>query len=384
MKILHTADWHLGRIFHNVHLTDDQAHVLDQFVALARDVRPDLVIVAGDVYDRAVPPQEAVALLDDVLSRLVEVADAVLVIAGNHDSPQRLGFGSRLLARGGLHVRGAFAPDATPLMLEDAHGPVAVHAVPFLDPVRMRSLLPDAGISDQASAMRAACALARRASPDGTRSVLVAHATVLGGEASESERPLSIGGTEAVPPETFAGFDYVALGHLHRPQRAGGGNVRYSGSLLKYSFSEAAHAKSVTFVEMDAEGRCRIETPRLAPRHDVRTVSGRLAGLLEQARREPSSDYLQVVLEDEGPVFDAMPRLREHWPNVLEIRRPALVAASGTDPAGPAVSASARHAGRETLFAEFFERVTGEEMTPPQRAALLEVLQELRRTEREG
>ncbi len=384
MKILHTADWHLGRIFHNVHLTDDQAHVLDQFVALARDVRPDLVIVAGDVYDRAVPPQEAVALLDDVLSRLVEVAGAVLVIAGNHDSPQRLGFGSRLMARGGLHVHGAFAPDAAPLMLEDMHGPVAVHAVPFLDPVRMRSLLPDAGISDQASAMRAACALARRASPDGTRSVLVAHATVLGGETSESERPLSIGGTEAVPPETFAGFDYVALGHLHRPQRVDDENIRYAGSLLKYSFSEATHAKSVTFVEMDAGGRCRIETPHLAPRHDVRTVSGRLSALLEQARHEPSSDYLQVVLEDDGPVFDAMPRLREHWPNVLEIRRPALVAASGADPAGPAVSASARHAGRETLFAEFFERVTGEEMTPPQRAALLEVLQELRRTEREG
>ncbi len=384
MRILHTADWHLGRIFHNVHLTDDQAHVLDQFVALARDVRPDLVIVAGDVYDRAVPPQEAVALLDDVLSRLVEVAGAVLVIAGNHDSPQRLGFGSRLLARGGLHVRGAFDPDAAPLMLEDAHGPVAVHAVPFLDPVRMRSQLPDAGITDQASAMRAACALARRACPDDARSVLVAHATVLGGEASESERPLSIGGTEAVPPETFAGFDYVALGHLHRPQRVGGETVRYAGSLLKYAFSEADHAKSVTLVEMDARGRCRFETPHLVPRHDVRTVTGRLADLLEHAARAPSSDYLQVVLEDEGPVFDAMSRLREHWPNVLEIRRPALVAATVAGAAATTGPAPRRHVDRETLFAEFFARVTGEEMSEAQRTALRGVLEDLRRAEREG
>ncbi len=384
MRILHTADWHLGRIFHNVHLTDDQAHVLDQLVLLARDVRPDLVVVAGDVYDRAVPPQEAVALLDDVLSRLVEAAGAVLVIAGNHDSPQRLGFGSRLLAHGGLHVRGAFDPEAPPLMLEDAHGPVAVHAVPFLDPVRMRELLPDAGITDQASAMRAACGLARRRCGDGIRSVLAAHATVLGGEASESERPLSIGGTEAVPPEILAGFDYVALGHLHRPQRAGGENIRYAGSPLKYSFSEAGHAKSVTFVEMDAEGRCRIETPRLEPRHDVRIATGRLADLLARARREPSSDYLQVVLEDEGPVFDAMSRLREHWPNVLEIRRPALVAATDAGPEAPAASTRRRHADRETLFAEFFGKVAGAEMTPPQRAALAEVLEELRRAEREG
>jgi len=231
---------------------------------------------------------------------------------------------------------------------------------------------------------RAFEAPARRRCGDGIRSVLAAHATVLGGEASESERPLSIGGTEAVPPEILAGFDYVALGHLHRPQRAGGENIRYAGSPLKYSFSEAGHAKSVTFVEMDAEGRCRIETPRLEPRHDVRIATGRLADLLARARREPSSDYLQVVLEDEGPVFDAMSRLREHWPNVLEIRRPALVAATDAGPEAPAASTRRRHADRETLFAEFFGKVAGAEMTPPQRAALAEVLEELRRAEREG
>ncbi len=384
MKILHTADWHLGRIFHNIHLTDDQAHVLDQLVDLARDIRPDLIIVAGDVYDRAVPPQEAVALLDDVLSRLVETAQAVLIIAGNHDSPQRLGFGSRLLAHGGLHVYGDFLPDAEPLMLEDAHGPVAVHAVPFLDPVRIRHLLPDAGITDQASAMRAACSLARCRQPKGIRSVLAAHATVLGGETSESERPLSIGGSEAIPPETFSGFDYVALGHLHRPQRAGGETVRYAGSLLKYSFSETDHVKSVTFVEMNAEGRCRIEQPRLHPRHDVRTETGRFVDLLEYAAGNPSSDYLQVVLEDDGPVFDAMPRLREHWPNVLEIRRPAFLPSPAAQDATPAEPARHSRADRESLFAEFFEQVTGESMTEPQHAALLEVLRDLRRTEREG
>ncbi len=384
MKILHTADWHLGRIFHNIHLTDDQAHVLGQLVDLARDIRPDLIVVAGDVYDRAVPPQEAVALLDDVLSRLVETAQAVLVIAGNHDSPQRLGFGSRLLAHGGLHVRGEFLPDAEPLMLEDTHGAVAVHAVPFLDPIRIRHLLPGENITDQASAMQAACALARHRQPEGARSVLVAHATVLGSETSESERPLSIGGSEAIAPESFAGFDYVALGHLHRPQHAGGKTIRYAGSLLKYSFSETEHEKSVTFVEMDAEGQCRIEPFRLDPRHDVRTVSGRFSDLLKQAERTPSSDYLQVMLEDDGPVFDAMPRLREYWPNVLEIRRPILSPSLEAEVATPAVSPLRPHADRASLFAEFFAQVTGEEMTTTQARTLREVLDTLRRTEREG
>src|SRR3954464_6712037 len=255
MRFLHTADWHLGRLFHGVHLTDDQRHVLNQVVEIARDSRPDVVLVAGDIYDRAVPPPEAVELLDEILSRLViELKLPVVLIAGNHDSPGRLHFGSRLLAERRLYVTGHLPARCEALVLEDAHGPVSFYAIPYAEPSTVRQCLECPEVTDHNAAMAAILARVRENCPVSPRSVIVAHAFVAGGQECESERPLSVGGAGTVDVSCFAGFDYVALGHLHRPQKihCPGGLVQYSGSLLKYSFDEADHSKSVTLVEMDA------------------------------------------------------------------------------------------------------------------------------------
>ncbi len=378
MRLLHTADWHLGRIFHGVHLTEDQAHVLDELVRLVADARPDAVLVAGDVFDRAVPPQEAVALLDEVLSRIVLGLEVpVVLVAGNHDSPERLAFGAEMLARSRLHVAGRVAAEPRPVVLEDAHGPVEVWPVPFLEPAVVREALGDGEVHDQRAALAAMLDRVRAAATPGRRQVLVAHAAVAGCATSESERPLAIGGAETVEPALFEGFHYVALGHLHRPQAAGAGHVRYAGSLLKYSFSEIDHVKSVTLVELDRAGRCRTEAIPLAPRRDLRRIEGRIAEIEARGPEGPSEDYLLVRLLDEGPVVDPMGRLRRIYPNVLHVERPRWTPQAD----GAARPDVHRRLSDEDLFAAFFEQMTGEALDAEARETLREVLDALRREE---
>ena len=384
MRWLHTADWHLGRIFHGVHLTDDQAHLLRQVVDLAREGRVDAVLVCGDIYDRAVPPPEAVALLDEVLSRLVlDLEVPVLLISGNHDSPQRIGFASRVLSRQGLHAAGQVALDPPAITLEDRHGPVRFHPLPYAEPALVRELLPpdrrDA-VRDHDSAMAARLAALKPTTE--RRSVLMVHGVVLGAEASESERPLATGEAGNIAPERFDALGYVALGHLHRPQAVIPGRVEYPGSIYKYSFAEAAQTKSVNLVEMDREGRCQVERVALSPRRDVRRVEG----TLEQLLREPDGsssrdDYLMVTLLDREPILDAMGRLHAVYPNVLHVERPRQV------PEVPEHGRSAtpeRRLGELELFSAFFAQVTGETLTDPQARAFSEVVDRLHQEEREA
>ena len=218
MRLILTADWHLGRLFHGGHLTGDQAHLLEQFTELVRDGRPDAVLIAGDVYDRAVPPPEAVELLDDVLTRLaLDLKTRTVMIAGNHDSPSRLGFGSRALAGAGLHVFGRPDPDGAPVMLEDRHGPVAVHAFTYAEPAVVREIYATEEARDQQSAMSVRIRQARESKITAGRSIALAHAFVAGGESTESERPLSVGGVDTLDAGLFAPFQFTVLGHLHRP-----------------------------------------------------------------------------------------------------------------------------------------------------------------------
>ena len=381
MRIIHTADWHLGRIFYGVHLTQDQAYVLDQFVNLVREAKPDAVVIAGDVYDRAVPPPEAVSLLDETLSRLViDLKTRVILIAGNHDSPERLGFGTRLLSQSGLHVAGRVGLDPLWTSLTDAHGTVSVCTIPYAEPALVRDRLGNPDLSDHAAAMRALIAKARETRPRGTRSVLVAHALVVGGEESESERPLSVGGTGAVEPSVFDGFSFVALGHLHRPQRAGNDRIHYSGSLLQYSFSEAAHSKSVNLVELDAAGRCRLERIPLAPRRAVRCVTGTLDALLNAPVGNDADDYLSVTLLDKGPVFDPIGRLRSKYPNVLELKRAERIGRS--DAAASRVDY--RTLSDREIFTSFFQTVKGEAASEDEVNAYLGVVERLHALERES
>jgi len=380
MRIIHTADWHLGRIFYGVHLTPDQAYVLDQFINLVRDAKPDVVVIAGDVYDRAVPPPEAVSLLDETLSRLViELKTRVVLIAGNHDSPERLGFGTRLLSQSGLHVAGRLGLDPVWTSPTDAHGPVNICAIPYADPALARERLGNPELFDHATAMQAAIAKARETRPRGVRSVLVAHALVVGSEESESERPLSVGGTGAIRPSVFDGFSFVALGHLHRPQRAGNDRIHYSGSLLQYSFSEAGHAKSVNLVEIDAAGRASVERIPLVPRRAVRCVTGTIEELLLAPVGSEADDYLSVTLRDKGPVFDPIGRLRAKYPNVLELKRAELLARGDGS-----ARVDYRTLSDREIFASFFQTVRGEAASEEEINAYLAVVEGVRATERES
>lgn len=384
MRFIHTADWHLGRLFCGVHLTADQAHVLDQLVQLVGDTRPDALLISGDIYDRAVPPPEAVELLDDTLCRLVLGCRVpVVMIAGNHDSPQRIGFGARLLADRGLHVFGTLSPEPGCVQFEDDDGPVRVYALPYAEPSVVRGCLGlSEGVRDHDSATRALC---RRIRDDracaGARTILVAHAFVSGGSESESERPLAVGGAFAVDPAAFDGFDFVALGHLHRPQATATRAASYAGSLLKYSFSEANHHKSVSVVEMGSDGACTVERVPLAPRRDVRCVEGLLKDILRgpQDGANPD-DYLLVRLLDRGAILDALGKLREVYPNVLHVERPELTV-DGRSGSGPA---DHRRLSDAEMFQSFFRDTTGDELSADELDAYTTVVNEMRQREREA
>lgn len=381
MRFLHTADWHLGRILHGRSLIEDQAHVLEQFVALVRDTRPDAVLIAGDVYDRAVPPAEAVNLLDDTLSRIV-LGEGVptIVIAGNHDSPDRLGFGARVLASRGLTIVGRVDAPHEGVAFDDTWGRVVVHPLPYAEPALVRDAL-GTDIAGHQAALAALLDRVRDMHPAGARSVVMAHAFVAGGAESESERPLSVGGSGAVDARLFVNFDYVALGHLHRPQSAGANHVRYAGSLLKYSFSEAGHNKSVSLVELGAPGKVCVEEIALTPLRDLRVLTGTLDGLVAASAADTAlADYVFASLTDRGALLDPMARLREVWPNVLGCERTVL-SAGGSAAAGRARS---RELDTRALFADFFREVADAPLDDAQSAALGEALEALAHETREA
>lgn len=401
MRFIHTADWHLGRLFHGVHLTDDQAFVLDGLIALIDDRRPDAVVIAGDVYDRALPPTEAVALLDETLRRIVDdLAVPVLMVAGNHDSPTRLGFAASLLRERGLHVAGPPAEQPLQVVLHDDHGPVVFALLPFAEPAMARAVYGDPALHDQAAAVAAGVERAREQVPSGTRGVLVTHCFAAGSLQSESERPLTVGGSGAVPPQVFAAFDYVALGHLHRPQavhtdtgprlddtKAPAPRAAYAGSLLKYSFDEAAHEKSVAVVDIGAPGSAAdglaelsVERVPLSPRRDVRRLNGTLADILERTPQDPRrDDYIEAVLQDRGAIYDVMGRLRDAYPNALSVVLAALVLANEHPRAAPD---PARATDTELLTA-FFEHVTDAPPSSDELEAFAEVADGLAADERE-
>jgi exonuclease SbcD len=381
MKFIHTSDWHLGRLFYGVHLTEDQAHVLEQLMALIKDAKAEALLVSGDIYDRAVPPPDAVKLLDEVLSRIVKgLKTPVILIAGNHDSPDRLGFGSQLLAGVGLYVQGSLSTETSPVVIHDEAGPLCIYAIPYAEPALVRQQLAREDIHDHEAAMRALVERVRLVHPPGARSILMTHAFVAGGEESESERPLSVGGASTVNADCFEGFHYVALGHLHRPQSAGSETVNYSGSLLKYSFSETAHTKSVSLVEMDAEGRCTVERIPLTPRRDVRRIEGALADILNGPQAgESREDYVMVTLLDKGAILDAMGQIREVYPNALHIERPTWGA--GGEFQGPRVDH--RQMDEVELFGQFFSQVAGNDLSEEQRSAFAAIVNTMRQRERE-
>ncbi|MCD2178240.1 exonuclease SbcCD subunit D [Rhizobium sp. C1] len=319
MRILHTADLHLGRQFNGISLDADQAEVMGQIVHAVKDHRADVLIIAGDIYDRAAPPASAVRQFNSFLTRVAQETDAaVVMIAGNHDSADRISAMSIMPDARRALIRGAVSADERALVLEDAYGRVAFSALPFSYEYAARECFADEAMLTPEDVLKAQVAAARHNVPEGARWIVVAHAFVAGGAVSESERPLvRVGGVETVSPEIFAGAHYVALGHLHRPQAVGVAHIRYSGSPLALGFDEAGAAKSMSLVEIDSAGDVTIEELPFRPLRGVRTVKGKHAELL---LAEPSEDFVKVVLTDDAPVIDGMKRLRAVFPNACELR----------------------------------------------------------------
>lgn len=377
MRFLHTSDWHLGRRLHGVELLEHQRTFLDRLVTTAADERVDLVVVAGDVYDRAVPPPDAVALLDRVLTGLAAADVPVLLTAGNHDSAVRLGFGSALAAAAGVHLRTRVEDLDRPVLVADEHGEVAVYGIPYLHPdATMAELGADRshhGVLSAAMARIRADASARGA----PRTVVAAHAFVTGAAPSESERDIRVGGIGEVDAEVFEGVDYVALGHLHRRQQVPSrtGTVRYCGSPLAYSFSERDNTPSVELVELAADGAVTTRAlPAPVPRR-LREVRGRLDALLARATTDLAScrdDWLRVVLTDSARPHAPLERLRAVWPHTLVLD---FAPEGGThDRADHLVRVTATTDAVE-LCAAFVEHVQGEPPDPPTRELLREVVE---------
>ena len=380
MRMIHTADWHLGKSLKGMSLLEDQQYILGEFLKLVDDSAPEAVIIAGDIYDRAVPPTEAVELFDEILTKLLlEKKIPVLYISGNHDSAVRLHFGSRLLSSAGLFVRGELTEDPAPVILEDEAGPVYFSLIPYLEPAKAAAVFGRKERLDFEAAHALVLDRARAAIPKGKRSVAVAHAFLAGGVPSESERPLSVGGSDSVSPGLFRDFCYTALGHLHGPQRAGAESIRYSGSPLKYSFDEASQKKGVTLVELDAGGSVRTEHLPLTPRRDVRIVEGQMAELRTDRERYPvSEDYVLARLRDTEPVLNAREKLEAVYPNLLAVERVGMFARTELrQPDGRRENRS-----EQMLFRDFYEEMTQEKLNEAQEKILEECI--LKAREREG
>ena len=381
MRFIHTADWHLGRVFHGRSLLEDQEHVLKQLIDLVTDARPDAVLVAGDVFDRPVASADAMLLLDDVLSRIVlGLETPVVMVAGNHDSGSRLAHCAELFRKQNFHVFGAISAKADRVTFEDDHGPLHVLPFPFMTPAEVRQHHGDVELGDHDGAFQALSDAANESFPEGERVVALAHTFIDGGVVCDSERILSVGGVSAVKSSRFDRYCYSALGHLHRPQSVGCSNIRYAGSLLKYSGSEVKHEKSVSIVEIDGAGACSVEEAPLSPLRDLRKVEGEFAELMEPPDPELLRDaYVLVTLHDKGPVLDPIVRLREVYPYILSVDY-----ADQSVGHGRALSLEAQRRMTEAeLFARFFEDVTGDPMSTDESAKLQEVLETMERQGRE-
>lgn len=383
MRFLHTADWHLGKLFGQRYQTEDQRYVLEELLSLVKEAKADAVVVAGDIYDRGVPPAEAVDLMSEVLARFVEKHIPVLYIAGNHDSASRIDFGRSVMEQSGVYVRGKIVKDAEPVVLEDAHGPVYFSLLPFAAPPEVRETFGIERTISYDEAMEIVVQDARAKIPTGARSVAIAHAFLAGGQSAESERPLSVGGSDQVRPVHFKGYSYTALGHLHGPQRAGGENIRYSGSLLKYSFDEAKQQKGASIVDLAADGTVKQEFVPLVPRHDVRIVTGTLAELRTAGFDPlPHDDYVRVDLLDTDTILNAYDKLQAIYPNLFALTRPNWKAKSADELAMRGQEELRKKSGL-ALFGDFFAEMTDEFLTKEQEQVLVACFDELEREGRE-
>ena len=389
MKIIHTGDWHIGKIVNEFSMIEDQRFILGQLIKVIEEEKPQALVITGDLYDRSIPPVEAVELLDQVFSKiLLELKIPILAIAGNHDSAERLSFGSRIFTNNGLHIEGVFDGEVKKVVLEDEHGEVCFYLLPYSDPREIKHILQDEEICNHDIAMKKITDKIKAAKIQKERSVLIAHGYVTfikeiaaeedkgvraGLQVSDSERPLSIGGTDLISGANFEGFTYTALGHLHGPQRVGSDRIRYSGSLLKYSFSETKHNKGVTIVKIDDKGEVSINHRELIPRRDMRLIRGPVEELIcpDVYSKENVEDYIYAVLTDEDELIDPISKLRAIYPNIMGLHREDN---SSRENSRTSASIGYKDKSKLQLFEEFYKSIMGKELTEEKLNVVKEVI----------
>ncbi len=373
MKLLHLSDLHLGKRVGNFPMLEDQAYILGEILNIIDAERPDAVLIAGDVYDKSVPPVEAVELLDRFLGELSSRDLTVLIISGNHDSPERLAFAASLLAKSRVYISPVYAGAAAPITLEDEFGSVDIFLLPFLKPAHVRQCFPEESIESYTDAV--GCAIQHMDIDPSRRSVLLTHQFVTGSERCESE-DLSVGGSDNVDAGVFAPFDYVALGHLHGPQDVDAERIRYCGTPLKYSFSEINHSKSVTVVELGKKGERALRAVPLTPLRDWVDLKGTYDQLTQAAFYQglDRNAYFRITLTDENDIPEAMGKLQVIYPNLMSLHYDNARTRGG----GQAVAEElVERASPLELFSAFYEQQNGSPLSEPQKKFLTDIMEEI-------
>ena len=373
MKFIHLSDLHLGKRVYDFNLTEDQKYILKEILKVIDTENPDAVLIAGDIYDKSVPSTEAVELLDEFLYQLSGRDLQVFLISGNHDSPERLAFASRLISRTGIHLSPVYNGAVEPIVLTDEFGPVNVYLLPFVKPVHVRRFFPDATIESYNDALRTAVEALDIDRAE--RNILVTHQFVTGAIRSDSEE-ISVGGTDNVDAAVFDGFDYVALGHIHGPQNIGSERIRYCGTPLKYSFSEAKHQKSVTVIDIEDKESISVRTVPLHPLRDMREIEGTYEELTYRPNYEgtKTDDYIHITLTDEEDIPDAIGKLRLIYPNLMSLDYNN----SRTRSAGMLSDLEElQNKSPLVLFEEFYEQQNGRPMSEQQENFVRKIMENI-------
>jgi DNA repair protein SbcD/Mre11 len=381
MKIIHTSDWHLGRIFCGMNMIDDQEYILNKLICILEAEKPDVLVISGDIYDRAVTTEQAVRLLNDIIMKIVsDLNIKTIIISGNHDSGERLNFGSRLLRKNGLYIASSIESYLENIVIEDNEGFVNFWTIPYYSPSLIKSNI-NQDVHSHDDVYRVLSDNIKQKINVNERNILITHAFIAGGESTEeSESPLSVGGSSSVSADFFNIFDYTALGHLHKPQKIRDGKIRYSGSILQYSFSEVSHIKSVSRIEIGEKGDLKTSEINLIPKHPLRIIEGIFDDIYQNAPDDKNrDDYIKIVLTDKSIVFNPKERLKEFYPNILQLERSRLE---------PDSSGRQKGIGREInritdreLFLRFYKDMTHNEFNSENEWLLSELLEEFSRNQ---
>ncbi|MBQ8826757.1 MAG: exonuclease SbcCD subunit D [Oscillospiraceae bacterium] len=370
MKFIHLSDLHIGKRLNNYSLTEEQRYILEEILGIAEREKPDGIIIAGDIYDRTVPSEEAVTVFDDFLVSASELCRAVFIISGNHDSPERLAFGGRLTEKSGVYVSPVFNGKISCVTLADEYGEADIYMLPFIKPAHARQFFPEADIKDYTDAVRTV--ISNTAVHKERRSIMIAHQFVTGAAEGGSEESI-VGGLENVDGSVFEAFDYTALGHIHRGQNIGG-KIRYCGSPLKYSFSEAKHKKSVTVVELKEKGQVCVSEIPLVPMREVSEIKGTFKEVMDMKSDISPETYLHITLTDEDDVPNAFHSLLNVYPNLMKLDYDNM----RTRSSGEISSVTENEINDPMLlFERFFEERSGHGMNSEQQSYITACIEEL-------